>query len=154
MKITQTGDIFQDLANNLINLDKLMIKHLPELANNVVLRVKARIYTGRGTAGVIMTTNSRQKIGRYGAWHGGNRRKRGLQTDVVDLEYTGAMLKDYDVIKLPRGSIAVGFESETQAEKMEENELLYGFKIGDVEDSINDSEVDKFFDRIDKELGL
>ncbi len=148
------NNIFQDLSNSLNNIEKIMINELPEVADNIVLKVKARIFTGRGTDGVIMTTKSRVKIGRYGAWHGGNRRRRGLQTDVVDLEYTGKMMNDFGVINKNRTSIGIGFKSETEAEKMEENEQIYGFVIADVEEAFVDSESDKYFDRVLKELGI
>jgi hypothetical protein len=148
------NNIFQDFANSLINIEKIMINELPEVAENIVVRVKARIFTGRGTEGVIMTTKSRVKIGRYGAWHGGNRRRRGLQTDVVNLEYTGKMMNDYGVINKSRTSIGIGFKSDSESEKMEENEKIYGFVIADVEDAFIDSESDKYFDRVLKELGI
>lgn len=154
MKLTITGDDFQDIAKNLLNLERITTRNLQILADNVVQRVKARIFTGRGTEGVVMTTKSRNRIGRYGAWHGGNRLKKSLQVDVVDLDYTGTMLRNFDVIDQRSTSIAVGFKSDTQAEKMEENEQLFGMLIADVEDSINDSEIEKFFERIDKELGI
>lgn len=154
MKLKTDGNITRDLIQNLGKIETVMSQELKELANDTIQRKKARIFTGRGTEGKVMTTKSRRRIGRYGAWHGSNRLKKGLQVDVVDLDYTGTMLESFDIINQTAKTVTIGFKSEYEAEKMEKNEALYGFMIADIEEDIIEKDTNNFFERVNKAIEL
>lgn len=154
MKLSTTGNIAEDVTQNLLKIQTVMSNELRELATDTIQRKKARIFTGRGTEGKVMESKSRSRIGRYSAWHGRNRLKKGLQVNVVDLEFTGQMLDSFDIIGQTNNTVTIGFKSDFEAEKMEKNEALFGFMIADIEDDIIKKDTDNFFERVNKTLVL
>lgn len=131
-----------DMFDKLFFIDERIERALFEAGKETVQLVKQRIASGRNTDGDMMVTNSNTRIGRYSIMQGERRQKRGLRTDLVNLHFDGTMLEDFKVINSTRNSCTIGFTKDSELEKSDSNEYLFG-KIFDVEESIIDKQIDK-----------
>ena len=57
--------------------------------------VKDRISKGKTSDGKIMVTKSTYKMGRYSRQHGKERSRKGLRVDIVNLNFTGQLLRAF-----------------------------------------------------------
>lgn len=75
------------------------------------------------------------QIGAYGIRHGTARKKKGLQTDHVDLTYTGDLMRAFQVLDVSQTEASAGFLSKREADKAKKMEDYYGdiFGLSDVE---------------------
>ena len=93
------------------------------MRTEVVSRIQNR---GLNSEGAQMVTSSAQKIGRYSRRHGKNRQKRGLQTNRIDLTFTGAMMRDFQAERVNGRTAEVAFRSDAAAELAGYNEERFG----------------------------
>lgn len=86
---------------------------------------------GESVSGSSMKNKgSVQKIGAYGFTHGTARKKRGLQTEHVDLTFTGDMMRAFQVLDVSGSEASAGFLSERESDKAGYMEDYYGEIFG------------------------
>jgi len=107
---------FADFANS-------QIRNLDEIGENTIVRASAIIVAGEikkrvenfgaDTDGVAIESHSAERFGAYSKSWGAKRAKKGRQTAKVDLNYTGAMWRDWRPVPTADGWGAT-FTSEKQ----------------------------------------
>jgi len=149
----------RDVAFSLQSLGKLLEEDLElELLRagaDVVVTVLHRIkQEGKDALGGTLDTKSSERVGNYSKYWGEKRKKKGLLTSRVNMNYTGKMLLDYNLTIQEKRVVGVGFvsdESNTIAEYLEE---YYGADIcvpsEKEEDQILDDAMLRLETKIDK----
>lgn len=116
-----------------------------EVAKKAEELVKDRVINeGTATNGSYLVTKSNTPVGRYSSRAAKERQARGLRTDQVNLQLTGEMWDDWTTEQQGERSL-VGFNSEEQADKANENEIIFETVIFQPSDA-NFDEIDAFLD--------
>ncbi len=140
------------------NIDqvKLQIKHkleglidgdkiLREAALDVVVLVSDRVQQrGENSEGQKMITKSHTKKGAYSYDYGklredGNKKfNGGLQTDHIDLTFTGDMFNNYTIAPEGQTSYIIGFKDKLSSDKADWNERKFGriFQLSEKESEL------------------
>jgi len=93
----------------------------------VVPEMKRRIQNdGKNSNGIKMRTKSIQKFGAYSKSWGKRRNKKGFQTGIIDLTYTGAMMNSMKAGPTGPNSYGVGFLGSEEFDKAFYNEERFG----------------------------
>jgi hypothetical protein len=93
----------------------------------VVPEMKRRIQNdGKNSADVKMRTKSSQKYGAYSKAYGRFRNKKGRQTAIIDLTFSGAMMDSLKAGPTGPNSYGIGFLGPDEFEKAGWNEKLFG----------------------------
>jgi hypothetical protein len=94
-------------------------------------------------------------IGTYSKGWAKFRKSKGRQTDHIDLTLEGTLMRNFSIIPDGNDALGIGFTSDTEAKKAEQNELRFKSKIFDLSESEQDfiekeinSAVAKIFSRI------
>lgn len=90
----------------------------------VSLRVQQQGETADGST--MHNKGNHGQIGAYGIRHGKARQKKGLQTEQVDLTYTGDLMRAFQVLDFSADEATAGFLSNSQSGKAKKMEDYYG----------------------------
>lgn len=105
--------------------------NLQETAQNAAELVRQRIQrTGRNESGQVMTTQARQRIGRYSKGWGKRRLRAQRQIEHVDFTMTGGLMEDYGVVNSDSQNAAVGFKTDKSGEIADHLEQYFGPAFG------------------------
>lgn len=118
---------FADFAN-------AQIRNLDEISQNTIVResaivvagaIKQRVENfGADSDGVKIETQSPQRFGAYSKSWGAKRAKKGRQTAIVDLNFTGAMWRDWKPVPTKNGWGAT-FVTKESMQKAFENQQIF-----------------------------
>jgi hypothetical protein len=156
MKVTVTGaNILLEVANNIFRAENAIPNALFEAGKNSELAIKKQIADGKGTDNQSMTTKSPETYERYSKRYAERTRlPKGKPTDKVTLNVTGDLIKDFTIIEKGKDRVVVGFESVEKADLAEWQETYYGMDIFDANEKTIQTEAERFFKAIDKEMGV
>lgn len=110
------------------------IRNLDEIAQNTVVRESAIIIAGAikmrvenggdDTDGVMIESHSQERFGAYSKSWGAKRQAKGRQTAKVDLNFTGAMWRDWRPVPTANGWGAT-FITKESMQKAFENQQIF-----------------------------
>lgn len=102
-------------------------KVLREAVIVVVPEMKQRIQNqGENSDNIKMRTQSVQKYGAYSKAYGKRRNRKGFQTGIIDLTFTGAMMNSMKAGPTGPNSYGVGFLGSDEFDKAFYNEERFG----------------------------
>jgi len=118
---------FADFANS-------QIRNLDEIGQNTIVRASAIVVAGAikqrvenfgaDSDGVAIESHSAERFGAYSKSWGAKRAKKGRQTAKVDLNYTGAMWRDWRPVPTADGWGAT-FVTKESMQKAFENQQIF-----------------------------
>ena len=126
--------IESNLGTTLLSLRNAFVNELP-IATEKALRmagmdavvlVADRIQQKGSSVGGRMTTKSKKPDGVYSKGHKKARNKRNLQTDHVDLTYSGDLMRNWQLLSSDTKSAEIGFMNDSEADKAQYLEDYYG----------------------------
>jgi len=144
-------------SKSLLNVANILKEDVTPILESVskitIMQIKMRIADGINTAGALMVTRSRKKLGRYSKKYGEERQSHGLQVSRVDLNYMGTMIHDFGIMEVSKDKVISGFSSNEQAAIAGKNEALFGDAFVPNYGEI-DYAIDSFMVKIDNKFKL
>lgn len=121
---------------------------LEESAKQAVADIKDRVSRGIASDGSVMDTQSSDKVGRYSRPYAKTRTANGKGTAVRDLNLTGEMIDNLDILEKRTNYVSGGFSDKRQADKAEYNEIYMNKKAFD----LSDAEQQKIVDNVNTKI--
>ncbi|WP_234734806.1 hypothetical protein [Tellurirhabdus bombi] len=121
------------------------LRNTAEVAAELVRR---RIQeSGRNVAGVQMTTQARERLGKYSKYHGRTRQRLNLQVAQIDFTMNGNLMSAWGVLSSDADGSSVGFDNDEAAEIANHLEGYFGEAFGMTNDERNRA-VNGFLDQV------
>jgi len=134
----------EQLQTDLKHIEQDRVQNLVQEASIAQVLIKNRISKGKTVDGRMMESKSKEKTGKYSKSWAKMRAKKGRQTNVVDLEYTGTTKGKFRRINgreaFREDAYDIGFDEDEA-----ENIALYNNEMFGEAYGISDAEADETF---------